>query len=160
MKELPKNTNTEEEISCQTCVAACCRAGSAILLSETEVSLHKRALGNPKPILRPKKYPQQLEQDIEGISDGKPTKVRTILDVPQNHGAYILLIDCTNIQPDQGYACANYDNRPSACQVYGMGSEACLAARAAFGLDGHPQRISPEIRTDPIKVKVPKYHTY
>lgn len=128
-----------------------------LLLSETEVSVHKKVMGRPRAILRPKQYPQKLEQDVHGMKNGEPVKVRTIIEVPQNYGAFVLLVDCSNIQPEKGYSCADYPNRPNACKTYQVGSKACLDARAAFGLDGHPQTISPEIRTEPIKLRVPKY---
>lgn len=160
MKESPPVSPKDTEVSCQTCVAACCRAGSGIILSETEVSVHKRQMGPLKAVLRPKKYPQQHQQDIEGISNGKPARVLVSLEVPQYHGFYIMLTDCGNIDPDSRYGCKDYDNRPNACRVYEVGSEACKAARATYGLDGHTGTVGPEIRTEPIKVSVPRYQTY
>jgi Fe-S-cluster containining protein len=155
--ELPIQPESSK-VSCDDCVAACCRAGAALMLSETEVSLHKRKM-NLKALLRPKSYPQRYPVDMERLDEqGNIVRRAVMLPVPQRHGFYLLLADCGYLSGDD-FSCGSYDERPRACQEYEIGPEECLSARAVFGLDGHEAQQPTEIRTEPIKVKVPRYQT-
>ncbi len=159
MTEIEKDAPepASEEISCETCVAACCRAGMTFMLSETEVSIHRRQM-RLKSILKPRDYAQRFPVDAQRLdANGNIKKVRTNLPIPKRTGFYILLTDCGNIAEDN--SCANYENRPQSCRTYEIGSEECRAARAEFGLDGHEYMRGdrPIETTEPIKVTIPRF---
>lgn len=143
------------EISCDNCVGACCKAAATLILNKDETYRHRRAM-TTKVLLRPKDYPQQYPIDQEVLDkSGNRGKQRVMMPVPRNYGLHILLTDCGNLTDD--YRCGVYEDRPGACVNYEVGSEPCLAARAAFGLDGHEATV-PLVRDEPIKVNAPRYH--
>ncbi len=153
--EAEPGPETNTDISCANCVAACCRAGATLMMTKDEASQHRRAM-QTKVLMRPKDYPQRMPLDQSVLDeDGNRVRKRVMAAIPRKYGFYILLTDCGHIAED--FSCNDYENRPESCRSYEVGSEACLDARATFGLDGHEQtaQFNPD---KPITVIAPKYH--
>lgn len=144
------------EVSCDNCVGACCRAAAGIVLSDIERSRHRKAM-TLKTIVKPKPHEQQFAMGgMEQLSaDGQRQAGHTQFRIPKYHGFHILLTDCGYLSPDD-FTCQNYDERPDACIQYEVGSPECLAARATYGLDGHEEIVSSEIKTEPITLVIPR----
>jgi Fe-S-cluster containining protein len=106
-----------------------------------------------KAVVKPRAYPQVVKgQSFVQGPDGRHRLVPAPdIDVPAHHGFYVLQEDCGNLEPEQpdrvSRFCQSYDTRPEACRSYELGSQACLDARAAAGLDGH-QPVPEEARLD------------
>lgn len=138
-----------EEISCQNCVAACCRAGAALVLSRDEVYRNKRKMALHR-LYKEQKYPQSVPIPMETFSStGVRQKEIVSMPIPADYGLYILLEDCGNLTEDG--RCAVYEDRPRACRDYEVGATACQDARAAFGLDGHDAQ---QAIGQPVKVQI------
>lgn len=129
------------EVSCETCVAACCRAGASMPLEKDEAYRNRRTM-SLGTLARERKYPQLFAIAAEVIDEeGKRAKQMQPMRIPANYGFYLLLEDCGNLTEDN--KCGVYDRRPGACAQYEVGSQACLDARAMFGLDGHEAQQEP-----------------
>ena len=111
------------EISCENCVAACCKAPVTMLLTADEHKRHSPTM-DLKLIVKPRSYPQRIE--YESPSDGH-------LDVPRNLGVFELVSGCANL--NENNRCTIYANRPQCCHDFTVGSSACLQARRKAGLD-------------------------
>lgn len=121
-------------VSCQNCVGACCKAGTAIQLTEREAYENKRKMSLER-IVKARRYPQQIVIQAEGFDEsGKRIPVPTPMTITRDHGLYSLMEDCGHLTPDN--KCEIYDSpqRPQACRNYEVGSTACLGARQAAGL--------------------------
>ena len=131
MSEIQVNS----EINCSNCVAACCRAGAALALNEIERQRHRKAM-SVQVILKPKPNPQITKQLVNAVGvDGRTTTGVIDIEVPQHYGFYFLTKKCGNLAADN--TCTRYDERPDACKQFEVGSDVCLSARAAYGLDGY-----------------------
>lgn len=143
-------------ISCDTCVAACCRAGSSIMLTSIEKQRHRRAM-DLRQLIKPRTYRQEVSVTADELDEsGSHQAVDAALSVPPHHGLYVLLTDCHNLEErkdgsEVNRPCAVYENRPTACRNFEPGSSACLSARARFGLDGHDPTTSLK-RTEPLRI--------
>jgi Fe-S-cluster containining protein len=130
------------EVTCETCVAACCRAGSTIMLTTIELQRHRRAM-TIKPLIKPQAYRQEVSVTADEIREnGEHAPVDTTLSVPPHHGMYVFLLDCKHLEESRADSgenkhCTVYEERPAACRNFEPGSSACLSARAKFGVDGH-----------------------
>ena len=146
-------------VSCDACVAACCRAGSSIMLSDTERQRHRRRM-NLQTLVKLRPYRQTVEVTNNQVDDGS-AQIRAVpgtLSVPAHRGFYVFLSDCQYLQRPaddengENKTCSIYESRPEACKNYEVGSSACLAARAKFGLDGH-QGTEPLNRDEPLVIR-------
>jgi hypothetical protein len=74
------------QVTCETCVAACCRAGSTIMLTTIELQRHRRAM-TIKPLVKPQAYRQEVSVTSDEISEnGEHAPVDTTLSVPPTTG--------------------------------------------------------------------------
>ena len=132
----------EGDVSCETCPAACCKAGSNLVLSLHEHERNRRVM-KLQVVAKPRSYPQVIRGQAFTLgSDGKHyLRPSPGVTVPAHYGFYVLIEDCGNLedpQPDRvSRPCKIYEDRPAACRSYEVGSQACRDARAAVGLDGH-----------------------
>lgn len=118
--------------SCNNCVGACCRAGTAIELTEREAyeNRHQMTLSR---LVEARRRQQQVIIQAEGFdADGRRVAVPTLMRISRDHGLYALTEDCGHLTDDN--RCGIYENRPQACRNYEVGSAACLGARQAAGL--------------------------
>lgn len=130
-----EKSTEEAEVSCANCRAACCRSGSLLILSSSEHQRHRAAM-KLKTMTKPRDYPQAAIVQAEGVdASGRKYPIPTRMNLPRNHGLYLMEQDCAHIGDDFG--CEIYDapHRPQSCASYEVGSEACLAARAAMGIE-------------------------
>ncbi len=121
------------EVSCDTCTAQCCRAPTEMTLSNLEFQQHRHSIG-VKVVIKPRPYLQRFDTPQSWVMENGETRffqLRGLL--PSEHGVYKLEQDCGNLQPD--HSCGIYEQRPWACQVFELGSPACLRMRRAAGLD-------------------------
>jgi hypothetical protein len=124
------------EISCESCIGACCRKHTMIVMSREEVKNNQRKM-RLKKVAGILPFDQSYLMEAEGRDEaGRAIPIPTVLNVPAGYGAYILTADCGNLTADN--QCVIYDSpeRPAACAALKVGDEQCLAARAAFYLDG------------------------
>jgi Fe-S-cluster containining protein len=145
------------EVSCDNCVAACCRAGQSIMLNALEYQQHRRAM-TLKRLLKAESHRQEVAVDMWRVDEkGKQVAAPGSLSIPPHHGFYVFLTDCGNLGPcsqegAENRRCGVYDDRPGACRRFEMGSEACLSTRAKYGLDGHEARDTLQ-RGEPLRFK-------
>lgn len=132
------------DVSCDTCVAACCRKGISIFLTDKEYSQQRRNM-SLRRVKAAVSYQRELavRQDTVDIAGHRTTR-DTVVSVPKYHGVYVLAEDCGNLGPAPGGGedrpCRIHHDPelyPQACRSFEVGSDKCLAQRAAFGLDGH-----------------------
>jgi Fe-S-cluster containining protein len=122
---------TLQEVSCDNCTAACCRAGSLVVLDEIEHQKHRKAMAL-RTLIRFRRYAQAAFIEAEGINpDGTKYPMPMVIKVPANRGAYLMEQDCGRLEDNK---CGIYEERPQACRDYKVGSPECIEARAAAGL--------------------------
>jgi hypothetical protein len=132
------------EVSCDTCVAGCCRKGMTIFLTDKEAAQQRRTM-NLRRIKSAVNYERELPAEQQTIDiAGQMTLADIVVTVPKYCGVYVLREDCGNL----GEAPGGGENRPclihekeglypEACHSFTVGSPKCLAQRAQYGLDGH-----------------------
>ena len=125
------------------------------MLSSAEYQRHRKAM-RLKTLLRPKAQRQEVSVTAGEVQGGSYTAVDTTLSVPAHRGLHVLLSDCGNLEPGNelgrdNLRCGIYDERPTACRSFEVGSPACISTRAKFGLDGH-EASQPLHREKPIKM--------
>lgn len=99
-------------VSCSSCTSVCCRANTALPLTEDEAT-YLTAAGST---LR-----RMDKSEYEG---NKPGRGRAF---------YEQTSDCGNLDQDTGL-CGDYVNRPSACREFAAGEFACEAMRLRRGV--------------------------
>lgn len=125
-------TNNNSGVSCENCTAACCRAGTLMILSETDHQNNRKAMALRR-LAKATRQVQPVLIQAEGVkSDGTKYPIPMLINIPAHHGAYVMSKDCGRLK---GNRCGIYDDRPQACKDYIVGSPECLEARAAAGLD-------------------------
>jgi uncharacterized protein (TIGR03083 family) len=134
------------EISCETCVAACCRAPNFMQLTEVEFKRHSKKM-DLLQIRPPASFTQRVRLGDEKRLqfDDPAAAAEAVISVPAENGLYFLRTDCGNL--DQDHRCTIYSERPACCRNYKLGSTACLQARRAAGLDAD-RPISQDVAND------------
>ena len=152
------NRMEASDVSCQTCVAACCRKGMTIMLTDKEASQQRRAMSLQR-IKASVNYARDIPVQVETVDiAGNVTKLDTTLHVPKYRGVYALREHCGNLgesaDGSENRPCKihNDDGYPEACEAFEVGSPSCLAKRAEYGLDGHLATHSLD-DTAPVKVR-------
>jgi len=120
------------EISCENCVAACCKAPVTMLLTADEHKRHSPTM-DLKLIVKPRSYPQRIA--YESPSAGH-------IDVPRGLGVFELVSGCANL--NEHNRCTIYANRPQCCHDFTVGSSACRQARRKAGLDADRPLVDDE----------------
>jgi Fe-S-cluster containining protein len=144
-------------VACETCVAACCRAGSTVMLTSIELQKHRRAM-KLRQLVKERTFRQEVAVTADELDDaGNHRAVETTLSVPPHHGLYVFLTDCGNLEErgadgGENRRCTVYDQRPTACRNFEPGSPACISARARFGLDGHEPTQTLH-RDEPLRIR-------
>jgi hypothetical protein len=152
------NSHQEISVSCDTCVAACCRRGMTLTLTDKEVSQQRRAMKLQR-IKASVNYARDIPVQMGTVDiAGHASTTETYVHVPKYSGVYALREHCGNL----GESADGGENRPcliheqegypQACRAFVVGSPACLARRAEFGLDGHTASLSLD-DTAPVRVK-------
>ena len=115
--------HTPPDISCENCVAACCKAPINMQMRQDEYDRHHTTM-DLKVVAKPREYPQQIRySDVAG----------KFLKIPVGVGLYRLESGCANLTDD--FRCSIYASRPQCCRDLEVGSYACLKARRKAGLD-------------------------
>ena len=114
----------ETTVSCENCVAACCKAPIYMQLSNKEYKRH-RARMDLEVVVAPNKINQTRIRP-----DGR------VLEIPIGQGLYELRSGCANLSEE--YRCSIYPERPRCCRELQVGSAECLRARRNAGLDDGP----------------------
>src|SRR5665213_202316 len=115
--------NIAPEISCSTCIAACCRAGAALQLTHDEVYRNKQKM-ELHQVYKERKYPQEVPVPVEKFDSSGRHRAIVKMHIPARYGLYVLTNDCGNLTEDN--QCGVYEERPRACRDYEVGSTACL----------------------------------
>src|SRR5689334_25083367 len=102
------------EISCENCVAACCKAPINMLLTREEHKVHSRTM-DLKLTVKPRVYPQMVPYENSERED---------LRIPAGYGLFELESDCANLT--EAGRCSIYATRPQCCRDFAVGSSACL----------------------------------
>lgn len=100
------------EVSCSACTSICCRANTAIPLTEKEAA-QLTAAGSELRLMD--------KSECEG---NKPGRGRAF---------YEHMTDCGNLDQETGL-CGDYDNRPDACREFSVGEFACEMMRMRRGV--------------------------
>lgn len=115
---------TGQQVSCATCIGACCTAGMVLNLSGPEAD-YLRAQGTeleaygPEPGFFARKLGRGMQQQR-------------------------LATDCGNLQEDG--RCGDYENRPQACREFVAARSGCLLVRASKGKVDLPMPQMPGLR--------------
>lgn len=101
---------------CESCIGACCVAGTVILLTEVELKTMRKAGG---------KLLQTDDPSLTGMARGQ-----TVGEGDQERTSYLMVQDCPFLTALG--TCAVYDQpeRPLACEVLTAGSQTCQNVRA------------------------------
>jgi hypothetical protein len=143
------DTEERAEVSCDTCVAACCRKGVTIFLTDKEATQQRRTM-NIRRIKAAANYDRVLPAQQHTIDiAGQLTLADIEVRVPKYIGVYVFREDCRNLGEAPGGGenrpCLIHDKEglyPQACQSFTVGSPKCLAQRAQYGLDGHEPTVN------------------
>ncbi|HEV7524758.1 MAG TPA: maleylpyruvate isomerase family mycothiol-dependent enzyme [Acidimicrobiia bacterium] len=111
------------EVSCETCVAACCKAPINMLLTSDEYKAHGRTM-DLKLIVKPRVYPQEVPYEKAELGT---------MRLPAGFGLFELESGCANLTATN--RCSIYATRPQCCGDFAVGSSACLRLRREAGLD-------------------------
>lgn len=122
-KRIP--VEAESVVSCDRCTGACCRAGTAIGLTQIERFNHAAKL-SLKAIVAPEPFDRWLDP-LSSLEDPRL--------IPAGLGIYEMQQDCGYLTEDS--QCAIYDdpNRPQACASMEVESISCLVVRANAGFE-------------------------
>jgi len=134
---MPEMSESTAEISCENCVAACCKAPMTMWLTADEHKVHGKAM-DLQIIAKPRRY----EQRIQGSGPNAG-----FTRVPAGLGVFELKSDCSNL--DAHDRCSAYATRPQCCRDFTVGSPACRAARRDAGLEVEGPLIEEEITPEP-----------
>jgi uncharacterized protein (TIGR03083 family) len=121
----PAVSEPNPEISCENCVAACCKAPLNMQLSEDEFKRHSPTM-DLHVIVKPRHFRQRVQN-----ADPR----HGYMEIPSGIGVYELLSGCANLTENN--RCSIYATRPRCCAAYEVGSPACRSARRDAGLDAH-----------------------
>lgn len=121
------------EISCETCVAACCRAPKFMPMTQEEFDRHAPKMDLLK-VRSPAVYGQRVRVgDSKAVILEDEKDAALTVSVPAGFGLFILQSGCSNLTDD--HRCSIYEERPTCCRTFELGSTACLRARRKAGLD-------------------------
>lgn len=111
------------DISCEKCVAACCRAPIYMNMTKQEYEQHSKTM-DLEIVAKPREYAQRAAyEDAPG----------RFIQIPPGIGLYELRSGCANLTED--HRCSIYTKRPRCCRDLELRSYDCLAARRKAGLD-------------------------
>ena len=129
-----------DDITCENCIAACCRAPVNMALSAVEFKRHSKTM-DLKEIAKPKLYAQHVKIPAPAAPDGS---ARTrIVETSAGYGLFRLQTGCANL--DQNFRCSVYQTRPDCCRTFELRSPMCLQVRREAGLDA--DRPEPTLQT-------------
>lgn len=123
MSEPTEASEPLEEIACENCVAACCKAPVNMQLTEAEHKIHSKTM-DLKLTVKPRSYQQRIRR--EGSETG-------YMEIPAGFGVFELVSGCANLT--EANRCSIYNTRPQCCRDYTVGSAMCRRARREAGLD-------------------------
>jgi Fe-S-cluster containining protein len=135
------------EVSCQNCVAACCKGNPLLTMQlSTEEVAFMRAGGNVfQTVAEPADhdrddviYPvgMQVYPD-RGTFQWQVERGREHEPLPAGFGRYALVGACKYLETDaNGWErCSVYDQRPAVCRNFQLASPKCLTFRIREGVD-------------------------
>jgi uncharacterized protein (TIGR03083 family) len=127
-------SETPPEISCENCVAACCKAPVYMQLSRAEHKRHSPPM-ELEVVVEPRRYPQRVEREFEtsAPSGSRAVSPKRYLEIPSGFGIFELKSGCPNLTEND--RCSIYADRPQCCRDLAVGSLECLRARRKAGLD-------------------------
>ena len=114
-------TVDEAMVSCENCVAACCKAPVFMQLSNREYKQHRTTM-DLKIIVKPNKIEQR--RTIQGGRE---------VFLAVGDGLFELQSGCGNLTEDN--RCSIHTFRPHCCREFEVGSAECLRLRRKAGLD-------------------------
>jgi len=120
------------EVSCENCVAACCKAPTYMQLTADEYKKHGKTM-DLRVIVKPTRYAQRV---------ASPRAEGGYLQLRGDSGLFELQSGCANL--DEHNRCSIYASRPGCCRDFEVGSSACLRARRDAGLDADRPPIEDE----------------
>jgi uncharacterized protein (TIGR03083 family) len=121
-------TQVIPEVSCETCVALCCRAPVNMIMTKEEHKRYGRTM-DLQVLVEPRAFRRRVgPQDASNIAGS------AALEIPAGHGLFELVSGCANLTPSN--RCGIYATRPSCCRDFAVGSPECLKLRRDAGLDG------------------------
>lgn len=130
----------DNRVSCENCLAACCKGPESILLSDKEAKFLRKAGARLVDVIKPKPEDRLENMPAKFIPVGddkyspefwsQPVGFDEI-DVPGGYGIFRLLGDCPFLVSNM---CSIYDDpqKPAVCSEFAVGSEDCLSARTDF----------------------------
>ncbi len=118
------NADTNE---CASCVGACCRAGTAISLSDDEKQFFEE--GGAELIPTGIRTRAQVEEELRDILGDLMDMASAIVTDAPEHPEYLLLRDCPYLVQNElgGFVCSVYDDprKPVVCDTFNAGGSRC-----------------------------------
>lgn len=124
------------KISCDSCQGACCRKGVAIELNSDEEE-HLKVGGTRFLPLYKAKQGIDWAKTMEGKTSQTIRGQLLIEQASQLHpdnGLYLFISDCSYLDKENDFKCADHENRAKACMAFEPGSEGCIKARTMKGI--------------------------
>jgi Fe-S-cluster containining protein len=130
------NVSSEQLVSCDNCVGACCRARTQLELNRREVRFMK-AGGNKlikihEIIDKTQVVEVQIDTGRRRLEQGVLCKVVKVerVTLTGGYGLFMLENDCAYLDGGEGSPkCKVYDNKPGICNEFEEGGPGCLAGR-------------------------------
>lgn len=121
-----------EQVRCDNCEGACCRAGLFMAARDTEAPV---VMSPVRWLTRPKNSQQIVRKRVPMVqtkaSGARFVRTLQTIEVPKHHGLIELVNDCRQL--DAEGQCGIYENRPGQCRD-GLepASAECLGYRAVY----------------------------
>lgn len=143
---MKNKTESVKDVTCATCVGACCVGPRTFPLTNEERDLMLGADTELWTVVRPMPFyrrdapfpkvglgfePNDPDAFIEKVKEQGVTN-----PLEANKGLYLMLGRCGNLETVDGQqVCAVYDERPEVCRSFEEGGNDCLQVRLESGVD-------------------------
>lgn len=132
---IAQGERVNDEISCSSCVGACCRKGTMQELTAKEARFFRDNGNRLKTLYRPVTHTEVVSIELGhtvSIINGLPHKVvhSDFMTLTAGHGAYLMENDCAFLEDTTvGPKCTSYEDRPGICRDFTEGGFGCQQIR-------------------------------
>lgn len=132
---IAQSEEVNDEISCSSCVGACCRKGTMQELTAREAKSFRDSGNQLRTLHRPVTHTGVVAIELGhtiSIIDGIPHKLKHTesMMLTAGHGVYLMENDCVFLEEvTEGPRCTSYEDRPGICRDFTVGGFGCQQVR-------------------------------